>query len=152
MGKWLYAGTDAFNQGAQDLNKVGNNFVGEIAELLVFDKELNTVTREKVEGYLAHKWGLEENLLPAHPYSTVPPAFGGNQEIIWGGLISYQEMNQTKYKLPDKALGDLLLNRWHFPPQVFRSALYQVIRVSPLYRKYIHSWHRHGNYKCNSNG
>ena len=73
------AGTDAFNQGAQDLNKVGNNFVGEIAELLVFDKELNTVTREKVEGYLAHKWGLEENLLPAHPYSTVPPAFGGNQ-------------------------------------------------------------------------
>ena len=78
------AGTDAFNQGAQDLNKVGNNFVGEIAELLVFDKELNTVTREKVEGYLVYKWGLEENLLPAHPYSTVPPAFGGNQEIIWG--------------------------------------------------------------------
>ena len=101
------AGTDAYNQGAQDFNSVGNNFVGEIAEVLVFDKELNAVTREKVEGYLAHKWGLNEKLLPSHPYSTTPPSFGGEQEIIWGGLVTYREMNQTKYKLPDKAYGDL---------------------------------------------
>ncbi len=101
------AGTDAFNQAAQDFDKLGNNFVGEIAEVLVFESELNTVTREKVEGYLAHKWGLEEKLLPSHPYFSEPPSFGGAQEIHWGGLIAYEEMNQTKYKLPDKAFGDL---------------------------------------------
>ena len=132
---------------------MGNNFVGEIAELLVFDKELNTVTREKVEGYLAHKWGLEENLLPAHPYSTVPPAFGGNQEIIWGGLISYQEMNQTKYKLPDKALGDLPFELQAFSTSGLPVSFVSSDRVSLYSWKYaIHCWYRHGNYKCNSNG
>ena len=30
----------------------------------------------------------------------------GAQEIVWGGLIPYTENNQTKYKLPDVALGD----------------------------------------------
>ena len=48
-----------------------------------------------------------ENQLPElHPYSTLPPAFGGAQEIFWGGLLEYVENNNTKYKLPDRALGD----------------------------------------------
>ena len=101
------AGSDAFGQGTQALDMLGNDFIGEIAEVLVFDQELNAVTREKVEGYLAHKWGMAEILLSSHPYAQIPPSFGGAQEIHWGGLEAYEELNQTKYKLPDKALGDL---------------------------------------------
>ena len=100
-------GTDSYNQGADAFNLVGNNFIGEIAEVLVFEEELNKVTREKVEGYLAHKWGLDSKLLPSHPYYSVAPTFGGSQEIIWGGVVTYEEAGKTKSKLPIKALGDL---------------------------------------------
>ena len=59
--------------------------------------------------------GIEENLLPAHPYSTVPPAFGETRNYL-GRIDIPSEMNQTKYKLPDKALGDRFELR-HFPPR-----------------------------------
>ena len=99
-------GSQAYSQGALAIDKVGESFSGEIAEVLVFDQQVNSVNRLKIEGYLAHKWGLKSNLPDLHPYSDEPPAFGGAQEIIWGGLISYEEGNLTKYKLPNKALGD----------------------------------------------
>ena len=31
------------------------------------------VSVEKAEGYLAHKWGLEGNLVSSHPYKSTPP-------------------------------------------------------------------------------
>jgi hypothetical protein len=31
------------------------------------------VNRQKLEGYLAHKWGLGANLPVDHPYKTVGP-------------------------------------------------------------------------------
>ena len=123
-------GSDAFLQGADDLDLVGNEFQGEIAEILVFDKEVNSVTRLKIEGYLAHKWGLNQGLLPSHPYYDSPPAFGGAQEIIWGGLIPYEEDNQTKYKLPDKAVGDLPFELQAFSTSGLRLVLYPVIQAS----------------------
>ena len=97
-------GSQAYSQGALAIDKVGESFSGEIAEVLVFDQQVNSVNRLKIEGYLAHKWGLKSNLPDLHPYSDEPPAFGGAQEIIWGGLISYEEGNLTKYKLPNKGI------------------------------------------------
>jgi hypothetical protein len=99
-------GSESYGQGALALDKVGQGFSGEIAEVLVFDQQVNSVNRQKIEGYLAHKWNLKDQLPALHPYSSEPPAFGGSQEIIWGGLIAYTENNVTKYKLPDRALGD----------------------------------------------
>ncbi|MBT5717319.1 MAG: LamG domain-containing protein, partial [Opitutae bacterium] len=52
----------------------------EIAEVMVFDRELNQVERSQLEGYLAHKWRLNEDVLPlSHPYSLINP-FGGVRE------------------------------------------------------------------------
>ena len=52
----------------------------EIAEVMVFDRELNQGERAQLEGYLAHKWRLSEEVLPpAHPYYSASP-FGGLQE------------------------------------------------------------------------
>ena len=44
--------------------------MGEIAELLVFDSVLPTGDRQKMEGYLAYKWGLTNSIPDDHPYKT----------------------------------------------------------------------------------
>jgi hypothetical protein len=46
---------------------------GQICEALVYVGTLSTPDREKIEGYLAHKWGLQGNLPSNHPHSQVPP-------------------------------------------------------------------------------
>jgi len=58
--------------------KVGTLFgdfyamLGDFAELIVFSGT-DATTREKCEGYLAHRWGLTANLPGGHPYKTTPP-------------------------------------------------------------------------------
>ena len=44
------------------------------AEVIVSSALLSTVNRQKLEGYLAHKWGLTTNLPADHPYKTNAPA------------------------------------------------------------------------------
>jgi hypothetical protein len=58
--------------GAGD-NGTTNSFNGEVAEVLVVAGVMSTGNRQKVEGYLAHKWGLEGNLPGDHPYKSSPP-------------------------------------------------------------------------------
>ena len=43
------------------------------SELVVLDYTPDEETREKIEGYLAHKWGLEANLPSDHPYKDNAP-------------------------------------------------------------------------------
>lgn len=47
--------------------------IGDIAEIVVLDSIASTGTRETIEGYLAHKWGLTANLPSGHPYKSVAP-------------------------------------------------------------------------------
>ena len=47
--------------------KLGNDFAGDIAELVAYSSVLNSGVRQKVEGYLAHKWGLRSDL-PSSSY------------------------------------------------------------------------------------
>ncbi len=56
----------------------GLPWAGDIAEILVFAAELSEDDHEKVEGYLAHKWGLEGNLPDGHQYKGAPPS-----AILW---------------------------------------------------------------------
>jgi len=46
---------------------------GRIAEVLISDGVLSNEDRQKLEGYLAHKWGLTDSLPVGHPYKTNPP-------------------------------------------------------------------------------
>lgn len=48
-------------------------FNGELAEWLVCDAFISSTDREKIEGYLAHKWGLTANLPSLHPYKSSAP-------------------------------------------------------------------------------
>jgi hypothetical protein len=42
------------------------------AEMITLNN-VNTTTRQLVEGYLAWKWGLQNNLAANHPYKNTPP-------------------------------------------------------------------------------
>jgi hypothetical protein len=49
------------------------NLDGAIAELIVTPSVLSVSNRQKIEGYLAHKWGLTASLPAGHPYKTAVP-------------------------------------------------------------------------------
>lgn len=52
----------------------GQTFLnGYIGEFLVVSSTLSTADRQRLEGYLAHKWGLVANLPSDHPYKIVAP-------------------------------------------------------------------------------
>jgi hypothetical protein len=46
---------------------------GAIGEIIVTASVLSTLNRQRIEGCLAHKWGLTGNLPNDHPYKSVPP-------------------------------------------------------------------------------
>jgi hypothetical protein len=64
---------------------------GDIAEVLVGGATLDTNERQKIEGYLAHKYGLEGNLPSDHPYKSAAPGYrvqyGISSGLIDGGLV-----------------------------------------------------------------
>lgn len=49
------------------------SFRGQIGEIVLFSSALTDLDRLKMEGYLAHKWGLTANLPSDHPYKTGAP-------------------------------------------------------------------------------
>jgi hypothetical protein len=51
----------------------GQFWTGLIAEVIVYDRTLTTAERQRVEGYLAWKWGLQERLPRDHPYASAAP-------------------------------------------------------------------------------
>lgn len=51
----------------------GYAFQGYVYEVLLVQGTLSDTDRQKLEGYLAHKWGLTGNLPSGHPYKLTPP-------------------------------------------------------------------------------
>jgi hypothetical protein len=46
---------------------------GRMREILAYQGSMGTYDRQRVEGYLAWKWGIKGNLPVNHPYYSVPP-------------------------------------------------------------------------------
>ena len=61
---------EAFNIGAWDASRT---FDGDIGELIIITGGVSDSEREKIEGYLAWKWGLVSNLPTTHPYRYEKP-------------------------------------------------------------------------------
>lgn len=51
----------------------GRGWTGPMAEIIATPTLLSDTDRQKLEGYLAWKWGLEANLPADHPYKNTPP-------------------------------------------------------------------------------
>jgi len=49
------------------------NFSGFIAEIIFLGSVADLFSRQRIEGYLAHKWGLTANLPSDHPYKVNVP-------------------------------------------------------------------------------
>jgi hypothetical protein len=47
--------------------------IGSTCEIIALSAVLSNTDREKLEGYLAHKWGFASSLPTAHPYKSAPP-------------------------------------------------------------------------------
>lgn len=47
-----------------------------ISEVVCYNTKLSTIDRQKLEGYMAWKWGLEAELPASHPYKLFPPTVG----------------------------------------------------------------------------
>ena len=64
-------------------------FFGKIYEIIEIPTT-DLATRQLVEGYLAHKWGLTINLPSDHPYKTTPPTIGnaGTLTTAWNELAN----------------------------------------------------------------
>ena len=61
----------------------------EIAELVFFSRTVTTAERQKIEGYLAWKWGLQEQLPYDHPYASSFPGFGSQTLPTDSDAVSY---------------------------------------------------------------
>ena len=59
--------------GGQGWNTTDRAINHELAEWLFIDGLLTSTEWEKLEGYLAHRWGLTANLPAGHPYKATPP-------------------------------------------------------------------------------
>ena len=61
-------------QFGRNVASIYNDFMlGLIGEIILYSSALSEGDRQKVEGYLAHKWGLADNLDGSHPYESSPP-------------------------------------------------------------------------------
>lgn len=84
---------------------IGVSVPQDLAELIVVPAALSTADRQKVEGYLAHRWGLSESLPADHPYKSAPPVV---EE--WDGVSLSDDAEAA---LDDRAapIGTLLLRQ-----------------------------------------
>jgi hypothetical protein len=64
-GRVTYLGVDA--------SSASYYYVGYGMEILFYNSVLSTNDRQKVEGYLAHKWGIQSSLPAGHPYKLAAP-------------------------------------------------------------------------------
>jgi len=55
-------------------NPTGEYWNGAIGEVLIYNIALSDPQRQKVEGYLASKWGLRDSLPADHPYKSTSPS------------------------------------------------------------------------------
>jgi hypothetical protein len=51
-----------------------DTMTGNIFEVVQYNSDLGETSRQKVEGYLAWKWGLQANLPATHPYKNSSPS------------------------------------------------------------------------------
>ena len=79
------AGNVAANRFGQDRTHTGRQWIGKLGELIIYNSALTPTEVEKVEGYLAHKWALTNNLDNAHSYKTAIPT----SQVTWSDVQSF---------------------------------------------------------------
>jgi hypothetical protein len=70
----LLASVNGFSVGSLRGSLVGNYYSAiSVKEIIVLYSAVTDTNRQLIEGYLAHKWGLQANLPSDHPYKSSAP-------------------------------------------------------------------------------
>ena len=79
-GSYLTTDTQTWNSGANAVFQIGGRqqsttswTLGLISECIAMQRNATTEERQKVVGYLSHKWGLTADLPSDHPYKSSAP-------------------------------------------------------------------------------
>ena len=59
---------------------------GSVQEILIYNIEHSVYDRQRLEGYIASKWGLRGLLAAGHPYKSTNPPPGGGDIVVTGYL------------------------------------------------------------------
>lgn len=84
-------------------NQSADWFQGAIAEFIILP-EASALNQEKIEGYLAHKWGLEGSLPSDHSYKTSAPTVGSGG----GGASVLNDLTDVDTSTVAPSDGDVL--------------------------------------------
>ena len=76
-----------------------NPFDGILAELIIIPSITSDTNRQKLEGYLAHKWGLTANLPQTHPYKETAPGKTGSADVTFTAPASDGGSPITSYEV-----------------------------------------------------
>ena len=93
-----------------------HNFDGRYAELLIYDTPLSDSEIERVEGYLAHKWGLVSSLQDGHPFKLESNTSFGS-DFIFGSDERIERFVFDFYSHEKVYKNEDLISRWRFEEQ-----------------------------------
>jgi len=68
-----FSNVNAAKAGFATNNNHYENFAADFGEIVALNRAISSSERQKLEGYLAHRWGLTANLPSSHPYKSIAP-------------------------------------------------------------------------------
>ena len=88
----------------------GTYWNGLVGEVLIYNTELTSSQVKLVEGYLAHKWNMKDDLILTHPYRYLEPVktdSSASVTVYWGGNDGGKnpELWQNQFSIEGVKLG-----------------------------------------------
>jgi len=70
-----------------------------MCEIIIYNTSLTTLQRQKIEGYLAWKWGSQSSLIPSHPYyaASIKIASWTSVMTLWTSVPTFMVSGNQPY-------------------------------------------------------
>jgi hypothetical protein len=106
-------------------------------EVLVFNQNLTISDRQKIEGYLAWKWGLQSSLAATHPYKSAAP--GTLAPAAWNDVVTLNGSLTLGSAVPTlPAVTSLNLDNYFL--NTADSGIYKFGQMNPLTLPGLYLW------------
>ena len=92
----------------------GYSWKGDLAELIIYDKNLTLQQVEFIEGYLAHKWGILDELTTLHSYKANVPLYEFGQYATSANKEQFEPFVHPILNASPVHRMEDLISRWSF--------------------------------------